>query len=498
MASYSDYNNSGFIYYLRPGLVRQDHANNHSVVRSHAYLQCPQWIRWDSGSFSNHIWSGGLGAYYAAGTHLIHSGDFNVGHDGGGVFPGAHVGGGISTTYMLSGTCSMTLSRGEYKTIPRASSIDSFTASTANLNSTYTYKYTPKLATYYNRLRVSIPSVTQIFTTNLGQKAVSQQTGTFAFTAAQLTLILNAITATDGTVNIGCVIETYSDAGYTSKVGESTELKINMKIPTTITASNPTVKDNKSAVTAITGNSAYIVQNKSNLTIVVPTATVADIATTTKKATIKKYEVTVNNVTMELTGAGTMDFGAISNSANITAKYKVTDSRGNVKESNFTINVLPYAPPTVEIQKCYRSTSTGADDAVSGTYFTVVAVFKVQSIKIANVEKNSVKSRSIKLGTTVKHSSFSSGVAVAMSGVGTGEYEVFVGVTDAFGVESVALSKVRMAIVPICIDLVKKSVGIGKIPTENNCLEIGFDYLKFGTTKINATQFGQTAYDDGT
>lgn len=498
MASYADYNNSGFIYYLRPGLVSQNQLENYSTVRSHAYLQCPQWISWTSGSFSNHVWSGGLGTYYAKGTHLVHYGDFNIGHDGGGVFPGAHVGGGISTTFLMSGNCSMTLGRGEYATIPRASDINSFTSSTANLNSTYTYKYTPKLATYYNRLRVSIVNTKQIFTVNLGQKAVSQQTGTFMFTTAQLTLILDAIAATDGTVNIGCVIETYSDAGYVSKVGESTELKLNMKIPTTITATNPTVKDSNTTVTAITGNSAYIVQNKSNLTIVVPTATVADIATTTKKATIKKYEVTVNNVTKELTGAGTIDFGVIANNANITAKYKVTDSRGNVKESNFTINVLPYAPPTVEIQKCYRSTSTGADDAVTGTYFTVLAVFKVQSIKIANVEKNSVKSRYIKLGTTIKSSSFTSGVAVAMSGVGTGEYEVTVGVTDAFGVESTAPAKVRMAIVPFCIDLNLKSLGLGMIPTKPNCLQIGYDTVVFGTSEMNATQFGQIVIDDGT
>lgn len=504
MASYSDYTayygSYQYKYYLRPGLVSQDQLNNCSIIRSHAYIEVigASYISWTSGSFSNHVWSGGLGTYYAKGTHLIHYGDFNVSHDGGGVFPGAHVGGGISTTFLMSGNCSMTLARGEYATIPRASEINSFTASTANLNATYTYKYTPKLATYYNRLRVSIPSVKQIFTVNLGQKAVSQQTGTFVFTAAQLSLILDTISNTNGTVNIGCVIETYSDSTYASKIGESSEAKINMEVPTTITASNPTVKDNNDTVTAITGNSAYIVQNKSNLTIVVPTATVTDIATTTKKATIKKYEVTVNDITKELTAPGTLDFGAISNGENITAKYKVTDSRDNVKESNFTINVLPYAPPTVEIQKCYRSTSTGVDDAVAGTYFTVVAVFKVQSIKIANVEKNSVKSRYIKLGTTSKSTAFTSGVAISMNGVGTGEYEVLVGVTDAFGVESVAPSKVRMAIVPICIDLVKKSVGIGKIPTENNCLEIGFDYLKFGTTKINATQFGQTVYDDGT
>ncbi|MDD3122634.1 MAG: hypothetical protein PHC62_03840 [Candidatus Izemoplasmatales bacterium] len=492
MASYSDYNNNGFIYYLRPGLAGQNQAGNYSTVRSHAYLYCPQWISWTSGSFSNHVWSGGLGTKYASGTHLIHYGDFNLGHDSGGVFPGAYIGGGISTTFMLSGNCAMSLERGEYATIPRASSIDSFTKAADYLNTTYTYKYTPKLSTYYNRLRVSIVNVKQIFTTNLGAKTASQQSGTFTFSAAQLKLILDAINATDGTVTIGCVIETYSDVNYSSKVGESTELKLAMNIPTTITSSNPTVRDSTAAVTAITGNSAYIVQDKSNLTIVVPTSSVADCASTTKPATIKKYQVTINNTTKELTSAGTIDFGIISNNSNISAKLVITDSRGNKKEVAFTINVLPYSVPKVEIKKCYRSKSDGTDDAVTGTYFTVLAEFSVQSIKIGGVEKNTISEKSIKLGAVVKSTSFNSGVAIAMSGVGTGEYAVTVSIKDKFGSLTEAPSTVRMAIVPICVDLIKNSVGIGMIPTESNCLEIGFDYLKFGKTKINATHFSKT------
>ncbi len=500
MASYSDYNNSGFIYYLRPGLVSQNNEGNYSTIRSHAYLQVPSGhtISWTSGSFSNHIWSGGLGTYYAGGTHLIHYGDFNIGHDGSGVFPGAYIGGGISTTFMLQGSCAMSLGRGEYATIPRASDINSFECSTDKITATFSYAYTPKLSSYYNRLRVSIASVKQIFTANLGAKAVSQQTGSFIFTSAQLKDILDAISVTDGSVQIGCVIETYSDANYSSKIGESTELKLSMKVPTTITSANPTVKDSNAAVTAITGNSAYIVQDKSNLTIVVTTATVADCTSTTKPATIKKYAVTVNGVTKELSSAGTLDFGKISSSSNLSAKLVITDSRGNTKEMSFTINVLPYSVPKVEIQKCYRSTSDGTDDAVSGTYFTVLAAFSVQSIKIGGVEKNAVSERSIKLGTTVKNTNFTSGVAVAMSGVGTSEYAVLVSVKDKFGSNTESPSTVRMAIVPICIDLKRKSVGIGMIPTQDNCLEIGFDYLKFGTTKINSAQFSQTIIEDGT
>ena len=50
-----------------------------------------------------------------------------------------------------------------FDTIPRASSIDSFTTNTNYLDSTLTVKYTPK-ATFNHKLRISIPNVQTIKT----------------------------------------------------------------------------------------------------------------------------------------------------------------------------------------------------------------------------------------------------------------------------------------------------------------------------------------------
>ena len=495
--SYGSYN---YGYYQRLGLVSQNIAGNYSTVRTHAYIevQGAYNISWSSGSASNHVWSFGLAASYGRGQSLVHYGDFNVGHESGGVFPGVSVGGSINTTFLMSGNCSTAAGRGAYPTIPRASDLNSFTCSSDILTGTYTCKYTPKLSTYYNRLRVSISGVKAIFYQELGQKATSQQTGTFSFTEDQLKVILETIGNTKGTVLIGCVIETYSNSGYTAKIGESSEGKLTMKVPTEISIVDPLVIDSDASVVAITGNSEYIVQGKSNLTVKVSTpSTVVDCVESNAPVVIKQYDITVNGVTKTLNGLGTVDFGKVSNDKDILGTYKVTDTRGNSKEVSFTVKVLPYSVPKVEVKKCYRSDSDMKENATSGTYFTVMAEFSVQSILVNGVEKNAISSRSIKLGSTVKSTTFSSGVALAMSGVDTSQdYDVVVLITDKFNETSTAPGFVRAAMIPIIIDAKKKSVGIGGYPTMDNCLEILYDNFKMGDGIITKEDFGYISIAD--
>ena len=115
-------------------------------------------------------------------------------------------------------------------TIPRASSIDSFTASTSYLDSTFTIKYTPK-ATFNYKLRLSIPSVIAIKTNNLGSQGTGQKTATASFTAAELNTIYGRIGGSNDKCEIGAVIETWSGD---TKIGESDELKLTLYIPASI------------------------------------------------------------------------------------------------------------------------------------------------------------------------------------------------------------------------------------------------------------------------
>ena len=125
----------------------------------------------------------------------------------------------------ISGSASKTL-----KTIPRASSINSFTTANSYVNCNYTVKFTPKSSSFYNILRISIPKVVALTKRKLGAFSTSQQSVTVSLTSSELYAIYDKIT-NKTTVQIGCVIETYSDSRYTKKVGESTELIKTLNLP---------------------------------------------------------------------------------------------------------------------------------------------------------------------------------------------------------------------------------------------------------------------------
>ena len=140
---------------------------------------------------------------------------------------------GISGTGGISGTTFTSTSVGTtvtLDTIPRAPTMDELTTSNDKLSATYTYKWTSKSASFYNRLRVSIPNVKAVKYVNIGQKSTSQQTNTFVFTEAEMTDMMQYSSKTSEYIKVGFVMEAYSDSGYSSKIGESGELIQNMRL----------------------------------------------------------------------------------------------------------------------------------------------------------------------------------------------------------------------------------------------------------------------------
>ena len=133
----------------------------------------------------------------------------------------------------------------------------------------------------------------------------------------------------------------------TTKSG-STTLGSSVKTATgSITNANPsftaaqvTYADTDATIVAITGNNQHIVQNKSSLTVYL------ESATGNKGATISKYDVTVNGVTKSVTEEGSVSFGKVNTSQNITVKVAVTDSRGNTTTVTKTITILSYVTPS--------------------------------------------------------------------------------------------------------------------------------------------------------
>lgn len=116
----------------------------------------------------------------------------------------------------------------------------------------------------------------------------------------------------------------------------------------TVTNSNPIIgtveyKDINSAVVNITGSNKRIVRNKSNLQFVL------GVATAKNGATISKYQVEFNGTVKSRTTAGTIDFGIVNASYNLTAKATVIDSRGNKATKNITVIIDDWILPSAII-----------------------------------------------------------------------------------------------------------------------------------------------------
>lgn len=124
------------------------------------------------------------------------------------------------------------------------------------------------------------------------------------------------------------------------------------------TMANPTYQDTNSTTTAITGDDQKIIQLNSSLSITIPAATAL------KYASITKYTVTINGVTREQTAAGTMSWGTLNVSSDITATIKAIDSRGNSVTKSLPITIEPWHTPYANIT-CKRKNNFYTDTIVN-------------------------------------------------------------------------------------------------------------------------------------
>ncbi len=225
-----------------------------------------------------------------------------------------------------------------FDTIPRATSIDSLTCSTNYFDGTLTYKYTPKSASYYNRCNISLNlngNYISVKSINLGKKATSQQTATVTFSATELQTIYDNLPSNITGV-LRFTFRTYSDSGYSAQIGSAGFKELSLTIPTSI-------KPTASLSLAITSNNSWIkslglyVQNYSGVT-----ATLSGSAGS--GATIKSYQVTDGETT---SGTNVLIITKLTATGSVTITGRLTDSRGRYAEASKTIDILPYAVPTI-------------------------------------------------------------------------------------------------------------------------------------------------------
>lgn len=388
---------------------------------------------------------------------------------------------GFSTSLnvTLSGTYWSTISKsgsGTFDTIPRASTFDSVAAASKYADSAITYKYTPKASSFYNRLVVKVGGST-LATVNLGAKAASQQTGTLSLTSAQLNTVYSKYPKAVSAI-LAFTVETYSNSGYTSKVGTSAERKLTLTFPTSLvpTISNVAISE---AVSGLAAKFGAYVQNKSKVKVVTSASGVSG-------SSISSIKVTMNGTTY--TGSSVTS-GFLTKSGTISISVKVTDTRGRVASQSKNISVASYSPPKVKTFTGFRAKSDGTED-YNGTYVKMNLSFSISSVGDKNDKSYTIeyKLKSASTWTAITSGSVYSLSSSPISGAVFNvdhAYDVRLKVTDYFGSDSKAID-IPTAFTLLDLRSTGKGIAFGKV-SEKDGIEFGMEtFFSRGETPSSA------------
>ena len=169
-----------YTYALSYDLLSQSTANNTSTIRVYGVLKLPVYISWSRGSASVHTSSFGLATYYGAGNHTIGSVDITVGHNSDGT-GSVYVGGSISTSYLMNGSCGGTIYLPKINRYPTLNSGSNFTDRTNPVFNITAY------GTYPLKVKLEAGGNTNLITRNLTSK--NSQTYTLQLTDAERKLL---------------------------------------------------------------------------------------------------------------------------------------------------------------------------------------------------------------------------------------------------------------------------------------------------------------------
>lgn len=342
-------------------------------------------------------------------------------------------------------------------TIPRAGTLDSLTCSTAYLDGTFTYKYTPKSSSFYNRLRVSIPDVVVLGYIQLGTKPASQQTDTYTISSALLEYIYNRY-PNASTCTIGFVIETYSDSGYSTKVGESTELKVeSLNFPEYIQPAFMTISWDK---TSNEPDNWGMTQN-------VSTGTMSIVGVSTAYGSpIASYSLTFAGYSST---SSSLSVPNIASSGTLTAVARVTDTRGRFYERAIDFTVAAYQKPQITAV-VYRCDASGNEDEY-GEYMYVKA-----SASVSPVGDNVLQSMALyykrPIDTSHNHVWLESGTAKIVATSSDYSWEWTITANDSVNVVT-ANGSISTGEVVFDISADGKSIAFQKVAEHENAFEVG-------------------------
>ena len=419
------------------------------------------------------VYGGGTYSNFSKGNHIIASGTMWISHtaDGSKTFSVSAFTGWLYSNYNYSAnSASYTLTP-----IPRQATITS--ANNFNDESNPSFSFSNQANAPMKCWLEPNPNGD-----HLCERTLSGTSGTYTWTLteAERKQLRSACKGNSCVCRIG-LYSTIGGTEYASYVDKTFSI---VNGNPTFTADKISYADT-SAVKDITGNPQHIVQNQSNLKVTIGNATAK------KEASISKYEITVNGVTKTVTASGTVDFGKINSSANITVSVKVTDSRGNTITANKTITVLAWSLPifTASLERLNNYEET--------TYLTVDA--SISSVNGKNTlkiwyeyaEKDGIYSQPIEIDNNTKHT-----IELNKDKA----YDFNIVVEDAFDYSSKQFV-VDKGKFPLFIDTRRNAVGINDFPAEGEALRVAEGVARFadGIVLCGGTKnFLITITDSGT
>lgn len=251
---------------------------------------------------------------------------------------------------------------------------------------------------------------------------------------------------------------TYSGHTTTS-TGTFTSVGANPSIGTV------TYQDTNSTAQAIIGNNQKIMQNLST-----PRFSIS--ASALYNATISSYSVTILNSTTS-SSTSTVNYGTINSGSNVTAKITVTDSRGNTKSKNVTVQMLAYETPSATISLAREN------NYYSETDLTVNA-----SVMSTGSNTPTITAKYREKGTSTwynwaNQSTLSNYTQYVQSLDNLKEWNVQIKVTDSFGGSKTYNKTVGIGLPILFIDRVMRALGVNAFPSEANQVNIAGEVLAY-------------------
>ena len=279
-------------------------------------------------------------------------------------------------------------------------------------------------------------------------------TYTFNLTSAERNTLL-AATPNSNTLNVSFIIKTvlFGQTHYSSM----------SKVMTVVNA-NPTISgisyyDTNPTTLTITSDAEKIIQ--SNSTVEFKFATL----TALKYSTLASVKATINGVSQSTSLSGstqsnkTLSFGTVNSSYDIAATIELTDSRGNKSSAPISITMLSWELPKATINLWRK------DNYYDETYIKVVST--ISSLDGNNAVTIQYQYKATDEANYGPLTTINDSTTYTIQLDNTKAYDFRIIVSDLLG--STTYNVVLQQGLPILfIDRLKRSVGIGAIPTENN------------------------------